>query len=146
MNFGGIKLNLTVVIISIIVLIILIGLGIYFYRQGKKQKTLQSLPGELPGNPGSGNTTGASNDEIKNIASGIFDDIDGYNLFGHDNEPYNNAVLLNDTDLVKLYNTFNTLYQDKLGETLTVAMTNEKYWETNNPDIILKRLKRLNCI
>jgi hypothetical protein len=145
MSFGGIKVNLTVIILSLVVLILLIIAGIYIYRQGKKKTTIQALPGELPGNPGSGNVNGASNDEIKSIANDIYEDIDGFNVFGHDNKPYDSAVLLNDTDIVKLYNTYNTLYQAKLGETLTQSLENEKFWENTNPDNLIKRLKKLNC-
>lgn len=145
MNIGGIKLNLTVVIITIVVILLLVGLGIYFYRQGKKKVTLQSLPGELPGNPGSGSTTGASNDEIKNVANSLFKDMDGFNVFGHNQAPYDQANLLNDTDTIKLYNAFNTLYQPDSGETLTSWLQNEQGLGVAGATLIAK-LKKLNCL
>jgi hypothetical protein len=144
MKLGGVKLNLTYVIIGIVVLILLIALGWYFYRQGKKQVTLQSLPGELPGNPGSGNMIGASNDEIKNIANALFDDMDGFNLWGHKQAPFDQANLLNDSDLIKLYNTFNTLYQKDSSETLTSWLMNENGLGTSGA-LLIARLKKLNC-
>jgi hypothetical protein len=145
-GFSGIKFNLTTIVITIVVILLLVGLGWYFYRQGKKKVTLQALPGELPGNPGSGDVTGASNDEIKRIANDIYEDIDGFNVLGHNNEPYNASILLNDTDIVKLYNTFNAMYQQELKETLTQALINEKFWENKAPDTLIARLKKLNCL
>ena len=134
------------IIIGISVLLFLVILSYIFYRKGKKQVTLQSLPGELPGNPGSGNVTGASNDEIKRIANALYADMKGFNLTGHNYEPYNQAVLLNDTDLIKLYNTYNKLYQVESGETLTQWIANEQYTYPEVPGIILSRLKKLNSL
>lgn len=134
------------IIIAIVVLIILVALGLYFYKQGSKKTTLQYLPGELPGNPSSGNTVGASNDELKRLANAIYQDIDGYNILGHNNDPYNSAILLNDTDLIKLYNVYNALYQSENNETLTQALINEKFWENDVTDSLIARLQKLNSI
>lgn len=131
--------------IAVAVLLFIIGLAWFFYKRGKKQVTLQSLPGELPGNPSSGNVTGASNDEIKSIANNLFEDISGLNFLGHNQAPYDAANLLNDADMIKLYNTFNTQYQAELEETLTVALDNEVGLGTSG-DILIKRLKKLNCV
>lgn len=144
MKFGGIKLNVTAIIIGTVVLILLIALGWYFYRQGKKQVTLQSLPGELPGNPGSGNANGASNDEIKNLANALYDDMNGFNMWGHNQAPFDQANLLNDTDIIKLYNTFNSLYQKESGETLTSWLNNENGLGTSGA-LLINRLKKLNA-
>lgn len=145
-NTGGIKLNATMIIIAVIVLLLLIGIGWYFYSQGKKGITIQALPGQLPGSPSSGNVTGASNDEIKDISNGIYQDIKGFNLLGHSLVPYDRAVLLNDTDIIKLYNAFNTQYQSDLGETLTQALQSEYYLRGQSPDILKSRLEKLNSI
>lgn len=135
-----------VIYIGIAVVLFLSILGWYFYRQGKKTVTLQSLPGELPGNPGSGNTNGASNDEIKNVANGLYSDMAGPNVLGHNYEPYNKAVLFNDTDIVKLYNTFNSLYQKDSGQTLTEWVQGEYYYFPDVPGTLLNRLKKLNSL
>ncbi len=132
--------------ISIGVLLFLVVLAIVFYKKGKNNVTLQSLPGELPGNPSSGNITGASNDEIKNIANQLYEDMSGFNGAGHNYEPYERAALLNDTDLIKLYNTFNTLYQKDSGETLTEWISNERYFNPGTPGLIISRLKKLNSL
>ena len=133
------------IIISTIVLVLLVVLAYFFYKKGKKSITTQYLPGDLPGNPSSGSDTGASNSEIKALANELFNDIDGFNGLGHNNDVYNRVILLSDTDLVKLYNTFNTLYQQRLEETMTVAIDNEKFWENDIPDRIIERLRKLNC-
>jgi len=132
--------------IAIGVLVLLAVLSFYFYRRGKKQVTIQVAPGELPGNPGSGTQYGASNDEIKTIARELFEDMDGYNWSGHNMAPYNRALLLNDSDLVKLYNTFNTLHQTDSGQTLTAWIDNEKYFDNEIPDALLTRFAKLNLI
>jgi hypothetical protein len=139
-------LNKKYLYIAIGVLLLLVLLGWYFYRQGKKTVTLQSAPGELPGNPTSGNVVGASNDEIKRIANGLYGDMKGLNLNGHMYDPYNAAVLLNDADLIKLYNTFNTLYQQDSGETLTSWISNEYYAYPDVPGTLFARLKKLNAL
>lgn len=145
MNVKGIKINLTLIIIAVAVIILLVVLGWYMYRQGKKQVTLQYLPGELPGNPGSGNLSGASNDEIKAIANALYEDMSGFNLFGHKQAPYNSANLLNDTDLIKLYNTFNSLYQKESKQTLTQWIDNESGIGVAGSTLIA-RLKKLNSL
>lgn len=142
-GFSGIKFNITTIIIVIVVLILLVGLGWYFYRQGKKKVALQALPNDLPGSTGGGE--GASNDEIKRVANAIYNDLKGFNIFGHNNEPYKTAILFSNTDIVKLYNAFNTLYKPELGETLTQAVDNEKFWENDAPDTLIERLRKLNC-
>lgn len=135
-------------IIAGIVLAALIALGIFFYRRGKKQVTLQYGPGELPGNPGSGAAIGASNDDIKKIANDLYADMKGFAWMGHDYEPYADALRLNDTDLIKLYNTFNTLYQNDTSDhdTLTRWIAKERYADTTLPDLLISKLKKLNCL
>ena len=139
-------LNKKQIIIVGAVLLFLVVLAYIFYKRGKKQVTLQSAPGELPGNPSSGNVTGASNDEIKRIANNLYADMNGFNGLGHDYEPYRNALLLNDPDLVKLYNAFNTMYQSKSGQTLTQWILSERYYYPGDPSLLVQRLKKLNSL
>lgn len=131
-------------IIALVVLLILAAISFYFYKQGKKTVTIQSLPGELPGNPGSGNQGGASNDELKLLVEALYKDMKGFNLGGHDYTPYNQANGLDDRDLVKLYNAFNTLYQKDSGQTLTEWMNNESYYYQTSPGLLLQRFAKLN--
>ncbi len=73
----------------------------------------------------------------------------GLNLFGaHDIVPFQDALSLSDTDFTKLYNIFNTKYQQEYKETLTGWLTNESAvpyspFETVK-DNMLKRLGKLN--
>jgi hypothetical protein len=128
------------------VIIFLVVLAYVFYRRGKKQVTLQSAPGELPGNPQSGNVSGASNDEIKRLANNFYEDMNGFNGLGHNYEPYTQALLLNDGDLVKLYNAFNTIYQKDSGQTLTQWILSERYTSPGEPGLLVSRLKKLNSL
>jgi uncharacterized protein (UPF0333 family) len=133
-------------VIGGLVLLFLIILAVYFYKQGAKKTSIQIPPEDQPGSTsGNNNAAGVSNSEIKNLSNSIYKDIDGFNLFGHDNTPYDAAVLLSDTDIVRLYNAFNTEYQSKLSETLTQALINEKFWENSSPDTLIARLQKLNC-
>lgn len=146
MKLSGIKFNITTIVIIIVVLLFLIALGWYFYKRGKNQVTLQYLPGELPGNPQSGTQIGASNDEIKTIAAELYNDMKGPNFLGHNYDPYNRANLLNDSDLIKLYNAFNAMYQKQYGQTLTQFIESDWFLENSPPHILYKRLKKLNAI
>lgn len=145
-SYKPVKLNLNYIIIGGLVLVLVIVFAWYWYKQGKKTTTTQALPGELPGNPNSGNNNGASNDEIKNIANDIHEDISGLNLFsGWKVATYDRALLLNDTDIVKLYNTYNTLYQKENEETLTQALQDENF-PISQLKLLIARLVKLNCI
>lgn len=133
-----------IIIVSVITLLAV--MAFYFYKKGKNTVTLQSLPGELPGNNGSGNVLGASNDEIKRTANLLYQDMNGFNIWGHDYAGINAASVLNDNDLIKLYNTFNTTYQKESGETLTKWMDGEFWSYPDIPANIVLRLKKLNCL
>ena len=134
------------IIIVIIVAVVLIAGATWFYYKGKSKVTLQYLPGELPGNPGSGNANGASNDEIKSIANDLYTDMNGFNLMGHSYSPYYAANKLNDSDIVKLYNTFNTLYQKESAATLTQWLNSESFYDGTAPYLLTQRLLKLNSL
>jgi hypothetical protein len=137
--------------IAIAVLLLIIGLSVFFYFKGKKkgsEKTsIQYLPNDLPyGDPGNGGAAaGSSNVEIKSIANDMYDDMDGWNVItGHDMEPYKRAAILSDTDFVKLYNTFNSLYQLDSGQTMKEWLVNEKFWNNDITDALIDRCTKLN--
>jgi hypothetical protein len=139
------KKTKTFVIVGLIVLVLFIGVAIYYYKKGKKTVSIQEIPSDLPGNPGSGSgTTGASNAEIKLVAQQLYSDMKGWNWAGHNYEPYTRALVFSDSDIVKLYNTFNTLYQTESGETLVQFMDNEAYADSDVPDALLQRFAKLN--
>lgn len=142
------KLSKTHIYIAIAVLVFLVALSIYFYKQGKKTVSLQSLPGELPGNPSSGNVVGASNDEIKNVAQGLYNEMRGPNFLGHNMEFYKRALLFSDTDIIKLYNAFNAMYQADSQETLTQWLSGELFSSNleNEANVLIARLIKLNCL
>src|SRR5574343_164625 len=132
-----------IILISIgAAIIIIAAVAFYFFKQGKKTTSIQYGPGEVPGNPGSGSQLGASNEEIKKIATGLYDDMDGFNWNGHDMEPYKAALLLNDNDIIKLYNAFNTMYQPESGQTLTAWIENEKFYNNEVTDTLTSKLKK----
>lgn len=137
------KITKTHIWIAVIVLIMLVGLGYFFYRKGKKTVTIQSLPNDLPGGP-TGGIAGASNNEIKLVANALYDDMKGYNYSGHNYAPYSQAIAFSDTDIVKLYNAFNTLYQTESGETLKQWIEGESYYYSDIPQSLLARFAKLN--
>lgn len=141
------EFNKKTVIIIIAVLVILIAIGIYIYRTGKKQVTLQYGPGELPGSNKPAQI-GASNEEIKLIANDLYNDMKGLNLVGHDMTVYRRAVLLNDNDIINLYNAFNSLYQKEYNQTLTQWLENEAFSSTfeSAAGVLEARLKKLNLL
>ncbi len=134
-------------IIGSIILLLLILLAWYFYKRGKRTTTIQQAPGQLPGQGSNGpNISGASNDELKTLSQELYQDMSGYNWIGHDIEPYQRALALNDGDLVKLYNAFNTLYQADSKQTLKQWIEGEKYFNHEVTDALLLKMAKLNLI
>jgi hypothetical protein len=121
--------------------LLLVGIGAWLYHQGTKKTTLQD-PSSLPGSTGGG--SGASNDELKVLAEELYNDMNGYNWNGHDMSFYKKALTLNDTDLIKLYNAYNSLYQKSSGQTLVEWIDNEKFWDTSITDTLLAKMSKLN--
>lgn len=134
--------------IAISVIVVLIVFSVYFYRKGKKQTSIQALPGDLPGsNQANNNPAGISNAEILQLTTDLYNDMQGVNFWGHDNTLFQKLLTLSDTDFVKVYNTFNTSYQSTSGETLTQWIANETNVTGNFmilKEAILDRCAKLN--
>lgn len=145
-NANGIKLNVNYIIIGIVVLLLLVGLGWFFYKKGKNKTTLQYDPYQLPGEITGDHQVGASNDELKSLSSELFNDMSGFNFFsGWNVNIYNRALLLNDKDLIKLYNAFNAVYQKEYDSTLTKMISDEQN-KLSQMNLLELRLKKLNCL
>jgi len=141
------KQNKTYLFIALGVLIFLVVFGYIFYRKGKKTVSIQDLPQDLPGNTGTNNNpSGASNTELKMLVDDLYKDMDGANILTRDIAAYQKLLTLSDTDTVKVYNTFNTLYQVESGETLTSWISNETGFTgfTVLRDAILSKFTKLN--
>lgn len=109
-------------------ILVIAGIGYYFYRQGKKQTTQAQLPpNDNPKEPETNTPSGASTAELTAIAAGLYGDMKGFNITGHNPAPYQSAVALSDYDFVKMYNIFNAKYQALEGETLTQMFDGETY-------------------
>jgi hypothetical protein len=125
-----------------IILVLVIAVAIFYYRKGKKE-TKNTNPNLLP-DGSTGGTTGASNDEIKNLANEMFKDMNGWNILnGWNTSIYSRALLLNDADIIKLYNTFNAYYQSKYDQSLTEFIYSEQF----KPSVMVlleQRLRKLN--
>lgn len=106
-------------VIAGISFVVLSVVGIYFYEQGKKHTTIAKLPYDTDAN---GNITNVPSDPalLSELSTEMYNDMVGISWFAeHDEDYYNQALAFSDTDFVALYNTFNTLYQSKINETLT---------------------------
>lgn len=136
------KQQKTYLYIAIAVILIIGIVAAVFYFKGKKQVTLQYTPGELPGSTGT--NYGASNDEIKTIAQSMYDDMNGLNLLGHNMDSYKRALVLNDADLIKLYNAFNIAYQSEGEGTLYEWIDDEKFSDNTVTDTLLNKMAKLN--
>ncbi len=94
------------------------GVGLYFYLQGKKQPTFVTPPDEGGGT--------LPDPEIQQIASSVYADMKGVNVFGHNVQLWTSQVTtLSNTDFVRLYNAFNSKYQPDSGQTFTQWVQNE---------------------
>jgi hypothetical protein len=96
----------------------------YAYKQGKKQTTIAPLPE----NDNPTGQTGETDENLSILATSLRDEMSGFNWSGHDVAPYKKAVLLSDIDFVRLYNIFNTKYQNTSGETLTSWFDSETFF------------------
>lgn len=140
----------TYAIIGLVALVVLVSVAIYFYKKGKKQVSVQVLPYDVAGEPtgtgqpGTGN--GISNNQIKVLVQKLYDDMSGFNWSGHDQAPYQEMSTLSDTDFVRVYNLFNTLYQKESEQTLREWIDNEKYAFSFLTDSILQRMAKLNLV
>lgn len=130
--------------IAIIALVILVIVAIYFYRKGKKTTTIADLPNDVPtggtGNGGvilSGSQTSAN--EIALMAEQVHEDINCVFCL-RNTALYERISVLSDTDLIKLYNVYNSKFQAQDGETLLQALDNE----FANFDVIKNRLRKYN--
>jgi len=93
------KIEKTHLYIGIAVIVFMALFGYYYYRKGKNTVSIQVLPNDLPGNQGAANGSGgASNDEIKRVVEDLYNDMDGFNITGHNYEPYQTAITFSDTE------------------------------------------------
>jgi hypothetical protein len=143
------KITKAYLYIGIGIVLFLVALSAYFYHQGKKGITIQTLPNDTTTDPTTGQVnTGLSNTSIKEVADGLYNEMNGLNLLGHKMEYYKRALLFSDTDLVRLYNMFNTEYQQTSSETLVKWIEGEQYSSIfeNEANILFARLQKLNLI
>lgn len=144
------KNKMTLIYIGI-ALVVLIIVGVYFYRRGKKTVTIQQVPIDNPTQDNGGSTNnnpaGESQAAITELANRLYNEMNGTN-FWRDSAPYNDLLLLSDTDFVKVYNTFNTLHQAESAATLKAWLVDEYGIGefATFKEQILTRMGRLNLI
>jgi len=126
-----------------ITLVFLSGFGLYFYSKGKARTTIAKLPYDN----GSNNVT-TNQAYLSQLATEVFNDGSGWSLGIHDQTIYDNVNVLSDTDLTALYNTWNTVYQQKYNGTLTKFINAEDSWPgspfRDAKTILINRLGKLN--
>lgn len=141
----------TQLIIAGVVLVLLIAAFIYVYHKGKSTTSIAPIVKDTPGsNDPNNNPAGTSDSEIKMLAGKLFSDMDGVNVWSHDEEPYQQLLTLSDTDFEKVYNEFNADHQASSGQTLRQWIDNEDaYWGSQFSvlkESILNRMDKLNLI
>lgn len=124
-------------IIGSLILLGLAGFGFYWYKQGKKGAVTQvKIPSDTGGSVG---TT-----RIQQIADEIYTDVKGLNIFGHSDQPYNDALLLSNADFAQLYNIWNVKYQQEEGGDTLTAFVRSDYSNNDLMDTFMKRLASNN--
>jgi len=138
-------------IVIAIILAIFVGVGIYYYKKGKRSTTIAPIIKDNPNSTDADNNpAGASDTEIKRISEALYSDMDGANTFGHDAQPYKDALAASDTDFERIYNQFNTDHQAEGNGTLKTWIISEH--PLYDPafeglrDSILQRMSKLNLI
>ena len=122
--------------VGIGLLVLMIAVGIYFYKRGKNTNVPAPLP---PDNPNlttdpnaSSSGAGYSGTQIASLANQAYDDMNGWNINGHNSALWQQIDQLSDTDLVNLSNAFNAQYQAKTGSTFLQWLSGEhagSIWE-----------------
>lgn len=131
----------TTLILVIVVLVIAIGVALYFYFQGKAKGSTQTNLNLSSPLDSSGNAPVASEAEIRQLAEQLHDDMDGLNVWGHDNTVWNNFMALGDPDIIRVNNQFNAQYQAESGESFVEWVDNESGSYSTQAK---QRLKKLN--
>lgn len=145
MNPIGSQIKL--IVIGVILLIILIS-GILLYRSGKKSGATKINISNPPLDDAGG--AGISASEISNLSDEIYRDMKGVNGFGHNTDIWQKFLALSDTDVVKVYNEFNTDYQTESEQTLKEWVYNESaafqpQWSIVK-ETVLQRFAKLNLV
>lgn len=139
-----------VVIIGIIVIVV----ALFLYFQGKKaggrgKAKHIDLPSDLVvgGDPNSDpNAGGIPGSTIRRISTALHDDMDGWNLTGHNMDPYKEWLTLSDTGFVAVYNDFNDQFYNEGKGTLRKWIMDEMYRDSLVDDAILPRMAKLNLL
>lgn len=137
---------------TLIILIIVVAIYWFAFRTGKDQgsTTIEQVP--LPDDVTESGVqlTTEEATKVRTISKELHADMDGWNAFSHDMEPYRNLVNLSDTLFVAVYNDFNTLYAES-GETLRQWIEGESFVTFGLQSVfmevrqnILDRMNRLN--
>lgn len=124
----------TVLIILACVVIVIVLVMFYFYKKGENTGKQQSaivnsiLPYDTTANqnpnisvPGASETQ----QDLSVIGTNINSDISGLNIWGHNEQPYEQALALSNTDFQALYNTYNQTYYPEGDGTLTTDLQSE---------------------
>lgn len=120
---GNIKSTL---IIALVVILIVAAVAYYFYKKGASKTVIATPVKDSPNsNDPSNNPTAISETDVKDLAFSIHEDLSGLNVIGHDLTPYQRLLSLSDTDFVRVYNSYNSQYQQSDGETLCQAINND---------------------
>lgn len=139
-------------ILIVVVLALAIAIGLYFYFQGKKKGSNQTnVDISSPLNQ-DGSVPAASEQEIKQLAEDLYDDMKGAN-FVHTLTPWNKLNALSDSDFIKVNNNFNANYQAESEQSFKEWVENESTspWLSSGnilfksaKDTTLARMKKLN--
>ncbi len=129
-----------ILITAVIVFLIIALISFHFYRKGKKTTTIVQPPADN----GTGPAVNVPTTTITAIANDLHTDMDGFNFSGHDVKPYQELMALSNTDFVRVYNTFNTLFQGPSGQTLREWIESESYAFDDVVESIIQRFNALN--
>ena len=138
------KQKRTAIIVGVI---ILIALTIYLIGRssGKKGKAKHiDLPTDT-GKPGD-NFGGIPASTIRRLSVALHDDMDGWNLGGHNMDPYKEWLTMSDTGFVAVYNDFNDQFYSEGKGTLRKWIADEMYRDSLIDDAVLPRMAKLNLL
>jgi len=148
MKFNIVSKEVVILISVILGLIVLFAIGYAIYRAGKRDENPETIkiPKAITGDLAEEEIIG-----LRVLAINLFNDMDGWNLTGWNHSLYQEALLLDDRELLGLNNIFNTMYQPETGETLYQWLDSQYFGTAKREEqgvtaLLIQRLRELQVV
>lgn len=132
--FNGLSITWKIIIIVAIIVVVYL-----VYKKTRTKFVELTQPKEIVLLPGeSKNISAQKREDIKTIASGIFNDIEDTSITGHSYDSYDQALLLTDNELAFMADYYKTYLS--IGKSLYAEIDTQYYITSGIPQKLMARL------